>query len=95
MLGKFKKSLIIGCLLAIFFIRAVASMVQKLPTADEAAHHIATGYSFPKTRDFRLNSTGPPLMEELAALPLLFMNELKMYLNHSSWDRIQRTELSF
>ncbi len=95
MIGRLKRSLIVGCLLAIFFIQAVASMVQKSPTADEAAHHIAPGYSFLKTKDFRLNSTGPPLMEELAALPLLFMNELKMYLNHSSWDRIQRTELSF
>lgn len=95
MTGKFKKSLVVGGLLAIFFIQAVASMVQKSPTADEAAHHIATGYSFLKTRDFRLNSTGPPLMEELAAFPLLFMNDLKLPLNHSSWDRIQRTEFGW
>ena len=95
MAGKFKKSLVIGGLLAIFFIQATTSMVQKSPTADEAAHHIAPGYSFLKTRDFRLNSTGPPLMEELAALPLLFMSDLKLPLEHLSWDRIQRTEFGW
>ncbi len=95
MIGKFKKSFLVGGLLAIFFLQAVASMVQKSPTADEAAHHIAPGYSFLKTRDFRLNSTGPPLMEELAALPLLFMNDLRLPLEHSSWDRIQRTEFGW
>ena len=95
MLGKFKKSLVVGGLLAIFFIQAVVSMSQKTPTADEAAHHIGVGYSFLKTGDFRLNSTGPPLMEELAAFPLLFMNDLKLPLDHSSWDRIQRTEFDW
>ena len=94
MTGKFKKSLVVGGLLAIFFIQAVASMVQKSPTADEAAHHIAPGYSFLKTRDFRLNSTAPPLIEELCAIPLLFMKDLKLPLDHPSWKNIARAEFS-
>ncbi len=94
MIGKLKRSLIVGCLLAIFFIQAVASMVQKSPTADEAAHHIAPGYSFLKTKDFRLNSTAPPLIEELSAVPLLFMKDLKLPLDHPSWENINRTSFS-
>ena len=89
---KYTRFLIVGILLVMFFVQATASMLQKSPTADEAAHHIATGYSFLKTRDFRLNSTAPPLMEELSAVPLLFMNDLRLPLDHPSWAEIQRTE---
>ena len=92
MTQRYAKPLIVCFLLVIFLVQAITSMMQKSPTADEAAHHIATGYSFLKTKDFRLNSTGPPLMEELSAIPLLFMKDLKTPLDHSSWDEIQRTE---
>ena len=91
---EYKRYLIVSILLVIFFVQAVTSMLQKSPTADEAAHHIAPGYSFMKTRDFRLNSTGPPLMEELSAIPLLFMKDLKISIDHPSWAGIQRTEFS-
>ena len=91
---EYKRYLIVSILLVIFFVQAVTSMLQKSPTADEAAHHIAPGYSFMKTRDFRLNSTGPPLMEELSAIPLLFMKDLKISIDHPSWAEIQRTEFS-
>ena len=91
---KVKRCLIVSILLVIFFVQAVTSMLQKSPTADEAAHHIAPGYSFLKTRDFRLNSTAPPLMEELSAIPLLFMKDLKISIDHPSWAEIQRTEFS-
>jgi len=91
---EYKRYLIVSILLVIFFVQAVTSMLQKSPTADEAAHHIAPGYSFMKTRDFRLNSTGPPLMEELSAIPLLFMKDLKISIDHPSWAETQRTEFS-
>ncbi len=91
---EYKRYFIVSILLVIFFVQAVTSMLQKSPTADEAAHHIAPGYSFMKTRDFRLNSTGPPLMEELSAIPLLFMKDLKISIDHPSWAGIQRTEFS-
>src|SRR2546426_114335 len=42
-------------------------------TSDEAAH-IAAGYSYLKTADFRLNPEHPPLIKEWAALPLLFFD---------------------
>lgn len=40
------------------------------PTNDEAAH-IAAGYSYLTTRDFRLNAEHPPFVKELSALSLL------------------------
>lgn len=92
MTQRYAKPLIVCFLLIIFFVQAIISMMQKSPTADEAAHHIATGYSFLKTKDFRLNSTGPPLMEELSAVPLLLMKDIKISLDHSSWTKVQRTK---
>lgn len=85
--------ILILVLLIALFLQATLSMRQKSPTCDEAAHHIAVGYSFLKTGDFRLNSTGPPLIQELAAIPLLFM-KLKLPLDRPSWINIDRTAFS-
>ena len=41
-------------------------------TSDEAVH-IAAGYSYLETADFRLNPEHPPLIKEWAALPLLLL----------------------
>lgn len=46
---------------------------QKSLTWDEPSF-IAAGYSYLKWNDFRLNPSHPPLMQDLAALPLLFMD---------------------
>jgi hypothetical protein len=51
----------------LLFIRASSQ------TTDEAMH-IAAGYSYLKLHDFRLNPEHPPLVKELAAVPLLFLN---------------------
>ncbi len=50
--------------------RQILSALQESQTIDEAAHLVA-GYSYWKTRDFRLTPSHPPLAELLAALPLL------------------------
>jgi len=86
--------IIISTLLIIFTASAVGSMREKSPVGDEVSHHIATGYSFLRTGDFRLNSTQPPLIEELAALPLLFL-KLNLPLDHPSWDAVDRATFGF
>lgn len=45
----------------------------KSPIVDESVHE-AAGYSYWATRDFRLNPEHPPLVKEIAALPLLFLH---------------------
>lgn len=81
-------------LLSILAFQCVFSMMRKSPVCDEVSHHIATGYSFLKTRDFRLNSTSPPLTEELAALPLLFINP-HLPLEDDSWKDIDRVGFGY
>ncbi len=54
-------------------------------TTDEAPH-ITSGYSYLAFQEYRLNPEHPPLMKDLAALPLLFQN-LHFPTNSFSWTQ--------
>lgn len=73
------------CLLALGA-QTTLAMRTKAPTGDEFAHHIASGYSYLVTRDFRMNPASPPLPRMLAGLPLFFLGA-KAPLDHESWDK--------
>ncbi len=70
---KYYKYFVIA-LLAILVLLEVTSSVQESQTIDEGVH-LAAGYSYLKTGDFRLNPEHPPLLKELAAFPLLFFGD--------------------
>lgn len=61
----------------------VASMAGDSGIVDEVAH-IPAGYSYLRYGDFRLNPEHPPLIKDLAAFPLLFM-DLKFPLDINAW----------
>src|SRR3989344_2936368 len=71
-LEEHHKSLAI-ILLGLMFCLGLLSMSQDAGIVDEVAH-IPAGYSYLKFGDFRLNPEHPPLIKDLAAVPLLFMN---------------------
>ena len=58
--------------LTAFVALAVGDIVTSSPTSDETSHLVA-GYSYLIAHDYRLNPEHPPLLKELAALPLLTM----------------------
>ncbi|MDD5194070.1 MAG: phospholipid carrier-dependent glycosyltransferase [Candidatus Omnitrophica bacterium] len=89
-----KKNLPVVFLLATFVIIVFTSVNTKSPICDEAGHHIAAGYSFLKTGDFRMNPATPPLTRMLMAAPLLPLN-LKLPLNHPSWQNIDSTVFNY
>jgi 4-amino-4-deoxy-L-arabinose transferase-like glycosyltransferase len=60
-------------LLLILAGQSVAFIAANSQTNDEAAH-IGAGYSYLLTGDFRLNPEHPPLIKEICAIPLLFMD---------------------
>ena len=62
----------------IFFIRANA------PTYDEAMH-LAAGYSYLATGDFRLERQNPPLIKEFLALPLFLIHRLPFRPDPQRW----------
>lgn len=62
-----------GVLLAGMFGLSLYSMKDNSGIVDEIAH-IPAGYSYVKYGDYRLNPEHPPLVKDLAGLPLLFMD---------------------
>lgn len=79
-----KKSTVIALfVLAIMGIIAVTSIREDSVTTDESPH-ITSGYSYLKFRDMRLNPEHPPLIKDLAAIPLLFQ-KINFPVDHPAW----------
>ena len=76
-------NLIASVLLILMFFLALFSMKGMSATMDELAH-IPAGYSYLSQKDFRLNPEHPPLIKDLSAFPLLFLN-LNFPEEHPSW----------
>src|SRR4051812_38306541 len=76
---------VVSGILLIFLLQAVPAVSRLSATTDEAVH-IAAGYSYWKTHDFRLNPEHPPLAKLIAALPLLFI-DLKFDTASDDWRR--------
>jgi len=70
-------------LLGIMFITAVSSMKEDSLTFDELAH-IPAGYSYLTKQDYRLNPEHPPLIKDIQAIPLLFL-DLNFPDNDQTW----------
>jgi len=69
--NHYKKIIIFSLALTVFL--SVLNAKNDSLIYDEAAH-IPAGYSYLKTFDMRLNPEHPPLLKDLSALPLLFIN---------------------
>lgn len=69
----------LGIMLVLMFFSALNDSL----TMDELAHTPA-GYSYLSQKDYRLNPEHPPLIKDLAAVPLLFLN-LNFPDNVKSW----------
>ena len=76
-------SLAAGCLIGAFCLQALLTIPRLSATADEPIH-IDSGYSYWKTRDFRMEPDTPPTSKLIAALPLLLMH-LKLDTSSSVW----------
>jgi hypothetical protein len=85
-MGDFSKkeaNIIASCLLVLMFFLAVLSVQDDSATYDEISH-ISAGYSYLTKKELRVNPEHPPLIKDLAALPLLFL-EITFPEDHSSW----------
>jgi len=75
--------LLVVCMLGVMITLAILSAKGDSPINDEIAH-IPAGYSYLTQQDYRLNPEHPPLIKDLAALPLLFL-DLNFPKEHPSW----------
>jgi Dolichyl-phosphate-mannose-protein mannosyltransferase len=71
-------------ILAAMFVLGLGSLRGDAPTFDETAH-ITAGYTYLKFGDDRLNPEHPPLIKDLAALPLLTL-PLKFDARPPNWS---------
>jgi len=67
------------------FLVAFFSILDDSFTTDEPVH-VTAGYSYLTQKDMRLNPEHPPLIKDLAALPLLFL-DLNFPKDHSAWTQ--------
>jgi hypothetical protein len=79
------KKLIIFSLLFLVFVLAIFSSIDDSATSDEPPH-IVSGYSYLKFHDMRLNPEHPPLVKDLAAIPLLFL-KLNFPTSDNAWQQ--------
>lgn len=71
-------------LLGLMFILLFSSAWNESATMDELAH-IPSGYSYLSQKDYRLNPEHPPLIKDLSAMPLMFLN-LNFPTNIPAWE---------
>src|SRR4029077_11933708 len=84
---------VLAVILLAFCLQALFALPRLSITADEVAH-IAAGYSYWQTRDFRMNEEHPPLAKLFAAVPLLFLHP-KFTINETDWKNPAATEYTF
>ncbi len=70
--------------LALFGTQAVLSSQEKSATFDEE-YHLTRGYAYLRTGDFRLSFSHPPLTNLWSSLPLLFLADIQLPVEDSSW----------
>lgn len=68
-----KSGLIVGIILGAFLLLSLALAWQETTTFDEQAH-VGAAYSYVRFGDMNLNPEHPPLLKDLAGIPLLFMD---------------------
>jgi hypothetical protein len=73
--------------LIIFFAHGLSFIRANSPTYDEAMH-IAAGYSYLATGDFRLEPQNPPFIKELLALPLFLGYRLPFNPDPQQWRNL-------
>ena len=78
--------IIAGILLTTMFFLCVFSMKDDSATMDEVAH-LPAGYSYLTQKDMRLNPEHPPLIKDLAAIPLLFIKGIKFPSEIDAWQK--------
>src|SRR5688572_20831528 len=90
MRGRFLEAALAAAALGGYLSLAVDSLLQKSATFDEPPH-LAAGYTYWATGDFRLNLEHPPLIKALAAAPLLplpvrFETDTRPWRRPKQWD---------
>src|SRR6185436_10278310 len=80
-------------ILIAFCMQALLALPKLSATTDEPVH-LAAGYSYWQTRDFRMNPEHPPLAKLIAAFPLLFIHP-KLDTTGGAWKNADEYPFGF
>jgi hypothetical protein len=80
-------------ILVAFCLQALLAIPKLSATTDEPVH-LAAGYSYWQTRDFRMNPEHPPLAKLIAAFPLLFIHP-KLDTTRDVWKTADEYQFGF
>ena len=86
--------LVVFLLLMLYWLLGISASVQKSNTFDEMAH-IAGGYSYLHTGDYRLHPENGVLPQKFATLPLLFADVHFPSLDDDSWRHVNIWRFGF
>jgi len=88
-------TVIIAIVLLIFmFVVAVTSMAGDSLTMDELSH-LPAGYSYLTQKDMRINPEHPPLIKDLSAVPLLFVQGINFPSDVDAWKNEVNSQWTF
>lgn len=82
---NFFYKLILIVLFLFTFLTLISAAKQDSATTDEGIHLFA-GYTYLTRNDFRLDTEHPPLLKEIAAVPLLFFRNIQLPID-GLWDK--------
>ena len=86
-----KVNIYVFLILTVFSVLAVTSMWNDSANYDERIH-LPAGYSYLTQQDMRLNPEHPPLVKDLAALPLLFL-DIKFPYQSLGWNTLSTSDV--
>ena len=87
-------SIIAGAMLFVMFLLMVFSMKGDSLTMDEKSH-LPAGYSYLTQQDMRINPEHPPLVKDLAAVPLLFIPGINFPYDSDAWTKMINGQWDF
>src|SRR5215831_10545213 len=82
-----------SAILIAFCLQALLAVPKLSATTDEAVH-LAAGYSYWQTRDFRMNPEHPPLAKLIGAVPLLLIHP-RFDTNRLEWQSAYEYDFGF
>lgn len=74
---------LVACL-GLFVAQALLASPRKSAAFDEE-YHVAAGYAYLKTGDFRMSTSHPPLVNALSAAPLLLRDDISLPTDSDAW----------
>jgi len=75
-----------GLFMILYLLQAWPTLRLKSPTFDETAH-VGAGLSYLRTGEFKINLQHPPLLKEIAALPLV-MSAVPFPMSEADWKEV-------